>query len=197
MKKIIFILVLMMVTMFTMTSCNSNNEKMFILLDKPVSIDDMYRPRFDTLIVHEQIQPDKSVKYIFECRRSWHDIYIIEDESTVYDKNGRDISIISIIQLARNNIEDIMYRMMKDKNISEDDMAYVEAAYKQIYLNNFSERQIYNSKKRIDIAKNDMVEDPENYDIYKSIYDENIKKLKDYMEKYPDVDTTNIYKLYE
>lgn len=143
MIKMFFTLMLMLVSMFTITSCDSNNGKMFIVEDKPVDIDYMGPSRFDTLFVHEQIQPDKSIKYTFELRRSWHDIYTVEDCTTVYDKNGKEVdfnrydangypSAVSI-ELVTMYVDDIIGRIMEDDNVSEDDKAYVKAAYRQIF----------------------------------------------------------------
>lgn len=203
MKKIIFALVFMLVSMFTMTSCDSNDEKMFIVEEKSASIDDMGPSRFDTLIIHEQILHDKSVKYTFEYHNWKHDIYTVEDLATAYDKHGERVSFSSFdvinIQHVRTHVELIIDRIMEDNNVSKDDKSYIKAAYRQIYLNNylpFGERTIYNLKKEIDWAENGMVEDPENYDMYKDSYDENIELLDMYMRWYPNVDTANVYKLY-
>lgn len=204
MKKIIFAFMLMLVTMFTMTSCDSNDEKMFIVEEKPVSIYDMGPSRFDTLFIHEQIQPDKSIKYTFDYRNWKHDIYTVEDLATAYNKHGKRISFSSFdiinIEYVRTRVETIIDRIIEDDNVSEDDKSYIKAAYRQIYLNNylpFGERTIYNLKIEIDRDKNGMVEDPEFYDMYKKSYDENIKLLDMYMQWFPNVDTANVYKLYE
>lgn len=189
----------MLIVMMAITSCNSNNEKMFIVEEEPISIDYMGPSIFDTLFVHEQIQPDKSIKYTFEYRNSDHDIYIVESCTTVYGKNGKKLGFNKFL-VVRSMVENMIDKIMEDDNVSEDDKLYVKAAYRQIYLNNFfphGERMIYNLKIEIDRYKNEMEEgDPELYDIYKESYDSDIKMLKEYMKEYPDVDTADVYKLY-
>lgn len=202
-----FTLIFMLVTMFTITSCNSNDGKMFIVEDKPGATDYMGASRFDTLFIHEQIQPDKSIKYTFEYRRWCHDIYIVEDYVTAYDKYGKRISqfgFVINIPHVRSRIDNIIGRIMEDNNVSEDDKSYIKAAYKQIYLENylvFPERCIYKLVEEVNSYKLSIEKcDPKDEDKlneFRQLYNESKKWLDIYMGMYPNVDTANVYKLYE